>query len=157
MFWSDCYGEGYIIGIFLRICCLCTWWEFLWEYNSWRTSDSPETIILGFPRLSSFRQWAWVVQGFSSHFSPIVTVEWWNSELWSFSVCNAFLNFTFWLGLRWWLNGKESACQCRRCGFDPWVGKIPWRRKWQPTSVFLPGKAHGQGSLVGYSLWVTKS
>ena len=44
-------------------------------------------------------------------------------------------------------SGKESACQCRRCkrrGFDPWVGKIPWRRKWQPTPVFLPGKSHEQ-------------
>ena len=39
-----------------------------------------------------------------------------------------------------WLSGKESTCQCRRCGLDPWVGKIPWRRKWQPTSVLLPGK-----------------
>ena len=37
--------------------------------------------------------------------------------------------------------------------FDPWVGKIPWRRKWQPTSVFLPGKSHGRRSLVGYSPW----
>ena len=47
---------------------------------------------------------------------------------------------------------KKSACQCRRCkrcGFDPWVGKIPWRRKWQPTQVFLPRKFHGQRSLVG--------
>ena len=35
-----------------------------------------------------------------------------------------------------WLGGKESACQCRRLRFDPWIGKIPWRRKWQPTSVF---------------------
>ena len=44
-------------------------------------------------------------------------------------------------------SGKESACYCRRhtrCGFDSWDGKIPWRRKWQPTSVFLPGKSHGQ-------------
>ena len=41
----------------------------------------------------------------------------------------------------------------KRCGFDPWVGKIPWRRKWQPTAVFLPGESHGQGSLVGYSPW----
>ena len=44
--------------------------------------------------------------------------------------------------------------QCRRCkrrGFDPWVGKILWRRKWQPTPVFLPGESHGQRSLVGYS------
>ena len=45
---------------------------------------------------------------------------------------------------------KELACQCRRLRFDPWVEKIPWRRKWQPTLVFLPGKSHGQRSLVGY-------
>ena len=48
-------------------------------------------------------------------------------------------------------DGKESACQCRKCGLDPWVGKIPWRRKWQPTPVFLSGKSHGQRSLVGCS------
>ena len=55
-----------------------------------------------------------------------------------------------------WLSGKESACQCRRHKrhkFDPWVRKIPWRKGWQPTPVFLPGKSHGQKSLVGYSLW----
>ena len=49
---------------------------------------------------------------------------------------------------------KESICRCRnqeRRGFDPWVGKIPFSRKWQPTPVFLPGKSHGQRSLVGYS------
>ena len=40
-----------------------------------------------------------------------------------------------------------------RCWFNPWVGKIPWRRKWQPTPVFLPGKSRGQRSLVGYSAW----
>ena len=54
-------------------------------------------------------------------------------------------------GLPWWLSCKESSYQCRRCGFNPWVGKIPWRRKWQPTPVSLPGKSHGQRSLVGYS------
>ena len=53
--------------------------------------------------------------------------------------------------LHWWLSGKESACRCKRYRFDPWVGKIPWRRKWQPTPVFLPGKSHGQRSLLGYS------
>ena len=42
--------------------------------------------------------------------------------------------------LPWGLSGKESTCQRRRCGLDPWVRKIPWRRKWQPTPVFLPGK-----------------
>ena len=50
-----------------------------------------------------------------------------------------------------WLSGKESACQCRRHEFNPWVGKMPWSRKWQPTPVFLPGKSHGQRSLVDYS------
>ena len=55
-----------------------------------------------------------------------------------------------------WLSGKQSACQCRRCGFHPWVRKIHWRRKWQPTWVFLPGKFHGQRSLVGYSPWDCK-
>ena len=49
--------------------------------------------------------------------------------------------------------GKESACRCRRPGFNPWVGKIPWRRKWQLTPAFLPGKFHGQRGLVGYSPW----
>ena len=43
--------------------------------------------------------------------------------------------------------------RCRRPGLDPWVGKIPWRRKWQPTPVFLPGESHGQRSLAGCSPW----
>ena len=58
--------------------------------------------------------------------------------------------------LPWWLSGKESACQCRKRGFSPWVGKISWRRKWQPTPVFLPGKFHGHRSLAGYSPWGLK-
>jgi len=55
------------------------------------------------------------------------------------------------LGLLWWLSGKESTYPCRRYGFNPWVRKIPWRRKWQPTPVLLPGKSHRQRSLAGYS------
>ena len=51
---------------------------------------------------------------------------------------------------------KESACQCRRCSFNHWVGKILWSRKWPPTPVFLPGESLGQRSLVGYSLWGCK-
>ena len=60
------------------------------------------------------------------------------------------------LGLPWWLSSKEFACQCRGHRFDPWVRKIPGRRKWQPTPVFLPGKFHGQRSLAGYSPWGRK-
>ena len=55
---------------------------------------------------------------------------------------------------------KEPACQCKRhkrCRFDPWVQKIPQRRKWQPTPVFLPRESHGQRTLVVYIPWVTKS
>ena len=51
-------------------------------------------------------------------------------------------------------SGKIAACQCGRCKslrFDPWVKKILWSRKWQPAPVFLPGKFHGQRSLVGCS------
>ena len=54
---------------------------------------------------------------------------------------------------------KASACQCRRCSrhrFHPQVGKIPWRKTWQPIPVFLRGESHGQRSLVGYSLWGCK-
>ena len=60
----------------------------------------------------------------------------------------------------WWhyqlLSGKKSACQYRRnwrCSVNPWVGKTPCRRKWQPTPVFLSGKSHGQKILAGYSPW----
>ena len=63
------------------------------------------------------------------------------------------------LGFRMGSAGKALACQCRRLkrhGFDLWVGKIPWRRKWQLASVFLPGKFHGHRRLVGYSLWGLK-
>jgi len=51
---------------------------------------------------------------------------------------------------------KESAFQSRRCRFNPWVRKIPWRRKWQLTPVFLPGESHGQRRLLGYSPWGCK-
>ena len=53
-------------------------------------------------------------------------------------------------------SGKEPACQCRRCRrrrFDPWVEKIPWRRKWQPTPVSLPGEFHGQRRAVLTKSW----
>ena len=48
---------------------------------------------------------------------------------------------------------KESACQCRRRRFDPWVEKIPLRRSWQPTPVFLPGESRGQRIHACYSAW----
>ena len=60
------------------------------------------------------------------------------------------------MGLPRWLSGKELTCQYRRHKrreFHPWVGKIPWKRAWQPTPVFLPGESLGQRSLVGSNPW----
>ena len=51
-----------------------------------------------------------------------------------------------------WLSGKEPASQCQRCRLNPWVRKIPWRRKWQLTAVFLPRQSHRQRNLVGYTV-----
>ena len=59
--------------------------------------------------------------------------------------------------LKWllrWLSGKDSTCQCqrhKRHGFSLCVWKIPWRKKWQPTPIFLLGEFHGQRTLLGYS------
>ena len=58
--------------------------------------------------------------------------------------------------LCWWLSGKESTYQWKKHGFDAWVGKIPWRRKWQLSPVVLPGESHGQRSLAGYNQWSCK-
>ena len=55
-----------------------------------------------------------------------------------------------------WVKNLPAVQRHRRRRFDPWVRKIPWRRKWQPNPVFLPGKSHGQRSLAGYSPWSLK-
>ena len=60
-------------------------------------------------------------------------------------------------GLPWWLSSRESGCQCSRHRFHPWVRKMPWRRKWLRTTVFLPEKSHGQRSLEGYGLGSCKT
>ena len=63
------------------------------------------------------------------------------------------LTFSTVLEAQW----QESSCQSRRCRLDPWVAKSPWRRKWKPTPVFLPGKSHAQRCLVGCSPWGCKT
>ena len=83
-----------------------------------------------------------------------------NTRWWEISIQHYF-HFFYFFGhatqlaeLHSCLRSKESTCQCsrhRRPRFDPWVGKIPWGRKWQPTPEFLPRKPHGQRSLAGYS------
>ena len=76
-----------------------------------------------------------------------------NREIYKMRKMNRLI---FYKELPWWLRQSSICLQCGRPGFEPWVGKIPWRRKWQSTPVLLPGKSHGQRSLVGYSLWGRK-
>jgi len=61
------------------------------------------------------------------------------------------------MGFPWWLSAKESACQCRRHRFDPWVMKIHWRRKWQPDFSILAWEILWTEELAGYSPWGHKS
>ena len=68
------------------------------------------------------------------------------------------MDFFLWASLHN-ISTYASNCICLQCGkpgFTPWVGKIPWRRKWQPTPVFLPGESHGRKSLVGCNPWGRK-
>ena len=64
--------------------------------------------------------------------------------------------YTYIIGLFWWLSSKDSAGQSKRHGFNPWVRKIPWKRKQQFTAGILPGKFHGPRILAGYSPWGCK-
>ena len=78
---------------------------------------------------------------------------------WLFSWCSSSFDFTLLGRLAWWLKNKESACQCRRqrrCGFEPWVRNIPWRRKWRLLQYPCLGKPPGQQSMAGYSPWGLK-
>ena len=79
-----------------------------------------------------------------------------STRLWAVSTVEPFVKCALFPGEA---SGKEPTWQCRRhkrCKFDPWVGKIPWRRAWQPTLLFLPGESQGQRSLAGYSPWGCK-
>ena len=83
----------------------------------------------------------------NSNFPPLLTPSPWQPLL--------HFPCILYMGFPGGSDDKESACLCRRPGFHPWVGKIPWRRKWQPTPVFLPGESHmhRERCLVGYSPW----
>ena len=71
--------------------------------------------------------------------------------LWDGMVRNNFRGWIDVWGLTWGLSDKEPVCQCRRRGFDSYIEKIPWRRKWDSTLLFLPGKSHGERSLADCS------
>ena len=114
----------------------------LWDLESLNTKGLGPLLVQG-------KRWC-----FSSNYS-LVTV--WSCPSFAYSpdgwIHSPDLKSAYLSGLPWWLRWESICLQCRRPGFNPWVGKIPWKRKWQPTPVFLPGKFHGWKSLVGYSPW----
>ena len=85
-----------------------------------------------------------------SQICPSLTLKM-TGSLWVWAAVDVIQNDTDWA-----LDSKASAYNAGDPGSDPWVGKIPWRRKWQSTPGLLPGKSHGQRSLVGYSPWGLK-
>ena len=90
------------------------------------------------------------------HHRALSRVPWAQNIYNRFSLVVHFMHSSVYMGLTGGSVGKESSCQCRRHkgrGFNPWVRKIPWSRKWRPTLVFLPRKSHGQRSLADYSPW----
>ena len=121
-------------------CCMCACWV--------------TSLMSDFATLWTAAHQAPLSMGFSRH-------EYWSGLLGPLA-CTVGGNVNWYshhgeqYRLPWGLSGKESACQRRRCRFNPWVRKIPWSRKWQPTLGFLPGKSHGQRSLTGYNPWGCK-
>ena len=101
------------------------------------------------------RKLEWIVISFSCILSKFWVIFSLPSTLWGHFGGQDYVDIfgLIWLSL-WGFPGgtgaKEPTCHCRRHkrpGFDPWVGKIPWRRKWKPTPVFLPGESHRQGRM----------
>ena len=131
-------------------------WAVSTSWQLWRTLQPPVSWVLSHKRIV-FAALGWglwwpllclprqemqgVPQFPQNHPKSFIT---WN--LWPALPCSVYGLLL--AGLPRWLIGKESTCQSRGLRFDPWVRKIPWRRKWEPTPVFLPGKSHGQRSLV---------
>ena len=85
-----------------------------------------------------------------------VTIWPWKNSIWHRVITQILLYGCSTIGHQTWRifpvgSDIKNLPACRTSRFDPWVGKIPWRRKWQSTPVFLPAELHGQRSLVGYS------
>ena len=155
------------IRVFSKESVLCIGWPKYWSF-SFSISASNEH-----PGLISFRM-DWLdlltVQGTlksllqhhsskasilwcSAFFRPTLTSmhDYWNIYTYTYAYTYIYVCILIYMYI-YTHSSKESACQCRTPEFDPWVGKIPQRRKWQPTPVFLPGKSHGQRSFfAGYS------
>ena len=154
------------IGVFSNESVLCIRWPKYWSFSF---SISPS---IEYSELISFRM-DWLdllavqrtLKSLLQHHSSKASVLW-HSGFFRVQLSHSYMTTGTTIALTrrtfvgtkmrllWWLSGKESACQCKRCRrhrFDPWVGKIPWKTAWQHTPVFMPGESHGQRSPVGHS------
>ena len=115
--------------------------------SKWHLTLTLQVVIRA--SLWSLRRCKYSVHNTAQHRSP----AW-------LGLSNKTLSFFLPLSLMTWTSQEaqwgRKYLQCSKHGFSPWVRKIPWRWKWQPTPVFLPGKFHRQRSLVGYSPWDRK-
>ena len=138
-------------GFLLEFSGLCAVWAPVFMDPNFQAipqnTDIRWHLLLGFIWTSCSAWWIWIIRVHSS--DSILPSGLWIQES----------KFKFWwdlrqvcFGLPRWHSDKEPICQCgrrKRCGFDPWIGKIPWRKKWQSTPVFLPGESHRQRNLAG--------
>ena len=89
-----------------------------------------------------------------------IALLWYWNENWPFPALWSLLSFpnllTYWVQHSLVAQMVKYLLQCGRCGFHPWVRKIPWRRKWQSTPVFFPREFHEWWNLAGYSQWGQK-
>ena len=117
-------------------------WAYIWRKPYFKDTYTPMFIAALFTTVKTWER------------SKCPSIEEFKKNMWYTHTMKYY-----WAIARW-LSGKEQAWQCRRQkrhkwyqrdGFNSWVRKIPWRRKWRPTPVFLLGKSHGQKSLMGYS------
>ena len=110
------------------------------------------------PPQGAFELWPWVDLVLLGLRAGVISGK---PLIYLFHLVQHFLNYFQWRIIPLWdfpggASSKELACQCRRLNrqmFNPWIGKLPWRRAWQPTPLFLSGESLRQWSLVGYNPW----
>ena len=146
--WTTRLECQYLIFM-LNILQYCMLQIDLWSFWEWKTSLTHVCLKSNNRNLRDLRKGTWC------HMT--LKHVWWRKNGQDYECAIWHLLCTVYTLMQDFPGGSDGkVSQCGRLGFDPWVGKIPWRRKWQPTPVLLPGKFHGQRSLVGYSPWGRK-